>query len=239
MSVHAFFPGLLAWILLVATSIICLVGILRLVSRWGHARPVRFLAAWAHEAFRDGFGGFLRVLVLDVLLFRRIWRRSRRRWAVHMAMFWVFALLGGFVLLSILALVLVSLDPAGFGGAFAVFMEGLQLPYSVAGYVLAAASGAALARRLIIRDVRQRTRVPDFFLVGSVFVIAMTGVVAEWFSGFDPVMGPGMKNWDLALQVLSLHIYAVFLLFVMMIPWSRFRHILASPLLLLARRGGD
>ncbi len=239
MSVHAFFPGLLVWILLIATSLICVVGLYRLVSGYGHGRPGRFLAVWAHEAFRDGPGVFLRALVLDVLLFRRVWRRSRRRWAVHMAMFWVFVVLGGFVLLSIVALVFAYLDPAGIGGAFAGYVKNLKLPYSLSGYVLVAASGAALARRLLVREVRERTRLSDLFLVGSVFVIGATGMVAEWFSGFDLVVGPGMKNWDLALQVLSLHIYAVFLLFVMMIPWSRFRHIVTSPLLLLARRGGD
>jgi len=31
----------------------------------------------------------------------------------------------------------------------------------------------------------------------------------------------------------------VFLLFVMVLPWTKFRHIITVPLTLLARRGGD
>lgn len=239
MSVHALFPSLPVWILLAACSAVCVAGLCRLVSHWGHGQPGRFFFAWANEAFKDGTGVFLRVLVLDVLLFRRVWRRSRPRWAVHMAMFWVFVLLGVFLLLSIIALVLAYLDPAGPGGVFAGVVKQLSLPYSVTGYVLVVASGIALARRLAVREVRERTRFSDLFLVGSVFVIGVTGMVAEWFSGFDLFVGPAITNWDVALQILSLHIYAAFLLFVMMIPWSRFRHIIASPLLLLARRGGD
>lgn len=239
MSVHGFIPSLVAWVLLLVSSTVSVVGLYRLVSCWGHGRPGSFISAWAHEAFRDGPGVFLRVLVLDVLLFRRVWRRSRARWAVHMAMFWVFVFLGGFVLLSLLALALAYLDPTGIGGVFARQVKELTLPYSVTGYFLVGASGVALARRLFVREVRRRTRLSDLFLVGSVFAIAATGMIAEWFSGFDLVVGPAIKNWDLALQVLSLHMYAVFLLFVMMLPWSRFRHIVTSPFLLLARRGGD
>ncbi|MEN6342713.1 MAG: hypothetical protein ABFC89_09160 [Methanospirillum sp.] len=239
MSVHGFIPGLVPWVLPAATSAVCVIGLVGLVSGWGLGRLGRFLGVWAREAFRDGGAAFLRTLVLDVLLFRRVWQRSPRRWAMHMAMFWVFVVFGGFVFLSLAALALASLDPAGAGGTFARYVKELTLPYSLAGYVLVAASGIALGRRLVVPDVRRRTRLSDFLLVGTVFAIATAGMVAEWFSGYDLLVGPAIKNWSLALQILSIHAYAVFLLFVMMIPWTRFRHIVASPLLLLARRGGE
>ena len=54
MAVHAFTPGFESYILLVATSIICLVGLYLLVSQWGHGRPCRFFSFWCKEAFRDG-----------------------------------------------------------------------------------------------------------------------------------------------------------------------------------------
>jgi heterodisulfide reductase subunit E len=239
MSVHGLVVDPYTWSLILVTSSICLAGLYRLVVTWGHGSPRAFISAWRGEAFRNGARAFLRVLALDVLLLRRVWRRSRRRWAVHMAMFWVFLILGAFLLLSALALVLAYLDPNGLGGASVRFLKGLQFHYSVLGYLLVAASGCALVRRLVVRTVRRRTRFWDLFLVGTIFSIGATGMVAEWFSGFDILAGAAMTNWDLALQVMSWHIWATFLLFVMVLPWTRLRHIVTAPLLLLARRGGE
>lgn len=239
MAVHAYIPEVQSNLLLAVTTIICIIGLYLLISRWGHGRPGRFFSLWANEAFQDGIVPFLRALVLDVLLFRRTWRRSKGRWAMHMTIFWGFIILTGFLLLSITGHILLSINPDGFGGTFSRYVTSLQLPYSLVGYLLLAASGIALFRRLLVKKVRERTRFSDFFLIGSIFIIALTGMIAEWFSGYDTIVGPAIKNWDLALQFLALHLYAALLLFLMMIPWSRFRHILATPLLLLTRRGED
>jgi heterodisulfide reductase subunit E len=238
MAVHAYIPEVQSNLLLAVTTVICLIGLYLLISRWGHGSPSRFLSSWTHEAFRDGPGAFLRVLVLDVFLFRRTWRRSKSRWAIHMTIFWGFIVLTGFLLLSITGHILLYLDPAGFGGTFSRTVSDLRLPYSLLGYLVLAASGIALLRRILVKKVRERTRFSDLFLIGTIFIIALTGMIAEWFSGYDTIIGPAIKNWDLALQFLALHLYTALLLFLMMIPWSRFRHIIATPLLLLARKGG-
>ncbi len=239
MAVHAYSSELITNFLLIATVLICCAGFWLLINRWGHGRPGRFLSSWAAESFRDGSGAFLRILVLDVLLFRRIWRRNKHRWAVHMAMFWGFFILTAFTVFSVVALVLAYYNPGGPGDAFSRSLEGLHLPYDLLGYLILAGSAIALGRRLFIKKVRERTRFSDIFLVGSVFIIACTGMLAEWFSGYATFIGPALLNWNLALEFLSWHIYAAFLLFVMVIPWSRFRHIISIPLTLLARRGGD
>ncbi len=239
MAPHAFPAGDDILLLLIVAVFICIAGIWMLLSRWGHGRVRRFGALWAGEAFRDGVGAFLRVLVLDVLLFRRVWRRSRGRWALHMAMFWGFCIFGGFVVLSILIGILAFVDPAGVGGALARAYGGIHLPLDLVGYVLLAASGIVLARRIVSREVRKRTNAADLFLAASVFCIVLTGMIAEWLSGYGSFVGPAVMNWDLAPQFLGLHIYAALLLFVMMLPWSKLRHIFATPLALLARRGGE
>ncbi len=239
MTVHAFSSEPISDILLIAAGIILLGGLWHLVVRWGNGRPSRFISSWAAESFYDGNRAFLRIMIYDVLLFRRIWRRDKRRWAVHMAMFWGFIILGGFTLLSIIGLVLEYLDPTGIGGGFSSYLTGLQLPYDLLGYLILVGSGIALGRRLLIKEVRDRTNFSDVFLVGSVFIIAFSGMMAEWFSGYATGIGLSIKNWDLALKFMYGHMYAAFFLFVMVIPWSKFRHIITVPLTLLARRGGD
>ncbi len=239
MAVHAYTGGFITDVLLIGTVIICIAGLWLLVVRWGHRSPGRFFSAWATGSFRDGGMAFLRVLALDVLLFRRIWHRSKRRWALHMAMFWGFIILGAFTLVSIIGLVLGYADPAGPGGAFSQYLAGVHFPYDLLGYLIVVGSGIALGRRLLVKKVRERTSFSDLFLVGSVFIISLTGMIAEWYSGFATVIGPSMTNWNLALEYMSWHIYVAFLLFVMVLPFTKFRHIITVPLTLLARRGGD
>lgn len=239
MAVHAFTGGIIPYVLLIVTLFIFFAGLWLLIARWGHGSPGRFSSTWTTESFRDGAMLFLQVLVLEVLLFRRIWHRSKRRWAVHMAMFWGFLILGAFTVISIIGLVLGYADPAGPGGVVSRYLAGLHLPYDLLGYLILVGSGIALGRRLLIKKVRERTGFTDLFLVGSVFIIALTGMIAEWFSGYATVVGPVITNWNLALEFMSWHIYVAFLLFVMVLPWTKFRHIITVPLTLFARRGGD
>lgn len=239
MAVHAFTGGIIPEVLLIATGIIFIAGLCFLIARWGHGSPGRFLSSWVTESFQDGVMAFLRILILDVFFFRRIWHRSKRRWAIHMAMFWGFFILGAFTLISVIGLVLGYFDPTGFGGAFSLYLAALHLPYDLLGYLVLVGSGIALGRRLFVKEVRKRTGFTDLFLVGSIFIIAFTGMIAEWFSGYATGIGPLMTNFDLALEFMAWHIYVAFLLFVMVIPWTKFRHIITVPLTLLARRGGD
>ncbi|GEM_PF-1788200 len=239
MAVHAFTGGLTSYILLVVSFIICIAGFWLLISRWGHRSSLRFFSVWLNESFRDGVISFSRVLVFDILLFRRIWHRSKRRWAIHLIMFWGFIILTAFTILSIIGIIFGYIDPTGPGGNFSHYIAGFHLPYDLLGYFILVGSGIALGRRLIVKKVRERTNFSDFFLVGTVFVIALTGMMAEWFSGYATLVGPFIKNWNLALEFMSWHIYVAFLLFAMVIPWTKFRHIITVPLTLFSRRGGD
>lgn len=239
MSVHSFIPGTEAYILLILSSVICVTGLIVLFRQWGQGSLYRFLSAWRREAFRYGTLSFGKILILDVLLFRRIWRRSVYRWVGHMSIFWSFLFLGGFILISLAGIFLSFVDPEGYGGNFAESLSGLHLPYDLLGYFILASVLFALVRRLVVRKVRDRTVIPDFFMISSVLIIALTGMVAEWYSGYSTFFGKTLLNWDAALLVLRWHLYVVFLLFIMVIPWTRFKHIITVPLLLLARRGGE
>lgn len=239
MAVHAFFPGTEMYLLLIISSAVCLAGVIVLFRYWGNKSACRFFSAWRREAFRLGIVSFVKTLIVEVLLQRRVWNRSKYRWFSHMAIFWSFLVLGAFTLISLVGIILSILDPDGFGGSMAQFLDDLHLPYDLLAYVLLAASLFFLVRRIILPKVRSRSYLRDFFIILSVFIISLTGIIAEWLSGYSTFFGKTLLNWDAALQVLELHIFAVFLLFFMVIPWTRFKHIITVPLLLLARRGGE
>ncbi len=240
MSVHTFIPGFEANILIILAPVICLVGIVLLLRRWGHGNALEFLSTWRAEAFRLGFISFTRTLVLDVLLCRRVWNRSKCRWASHMVIFWTFMVFwGAFTVISLLGFIAAFADPNSLGGMAAQSLEPLRLPCDLLSYVLLAAGLFVLLRRLVISTVRERTGRTDYFIILCVIIISITGIVAEVYSGDASFIGNSFLDWNAALRILQLHIYAVFLLFIMLIPWTRFKHIITVPLLLLARRGGE
>jgi nitrate reductase gamma subunit len=244
MSVHTFIPGFEANILIILVPVICLVGIILLLRRWGHGNALDFLSTWKAEAFRLGFISFTRTLVLDVLLFHRVWNRSKWRWASHMVIFWTFTVFwGAFTVFSLLGFIAAFVDPNGWGGMWggmaAQSLEPLHLPCDLLSYVLLAAGLFVLLRRLVISKVRERTGRTDYFIILCVIIISITGIVAEVYSGYASFIGEAFLDWNAALRILQLHIYAVFLLFIMLIPWTRFKHIITVPILLLARRGGE
>ena len=239
MAVHTFYEEPVTIVLLLITLIILISGIIIHIIRWGHGSPYQFFTLWKREAFREGRTVFMRTFLFDVLLFRRTWKRSKRRWAMHMMIFWSFLFLGVCILLSLISIVLAWIDPEGFGGIFAQRLSDLHAPYDLIGYLLLIGSGFAIGRRIFVKKIRMRSKPSDFFLVLIVFSITLSGMIAEWFSGLGSVIGKAILNWDVAMLWMELHIYLAFLLFVMVLPWSRFKHILTVPLILLARRGGE
>lgn len=239
MSVHSFIPSAEVNILFCVSAVICIAGIYSLIITWGQTSSLRFFTHWRAEAFKDGTVSFLKTLVLDVLLLRRVWRRSLSRWAGHMTIMWSFLFLGGCILISIAGLILAFLDPEGFGGSFGKLLDNLHLPYDLLGYVIMLVALVMIGRRLVLLEVRKRTRITDHYILLIVFFITLTGMIAEWFSGYSTYFGKSILNWEMALMVLQWHFTIVFLLFIMVLPWTRFRHIITVPLLLLARRGGE
>jgi heterodisulfide reductase subunit E len=239
MAVHAYVPGFIANILIIMAPLICIIGIILLFREWGHGSALYFLRTWRHEAFRDGISSFFVTLLMDVLLLRRVWRRSKYRWAGHMIIFWTFLVLAVFTIISLAGFIAVLVDPNGWGASFNQALNTFHLPYDLLSYVLLAAGLFALFRRLLLTKVRERTLKTDYFIILSVIIIAITGIVAEVYSGFATFFGKTMLDFALAIKILQLHLFAVFLLFIILIPWTRFRHIITTPILILARRGGE
>lgn len=237
MSVHEFIPGTESVVLLILSSLICLTGLIIMFVRYGHGNPFYFFTIWRKDAFKEGKLTFLNTLVFDVLFFRRVWVRSKYRWTSHMMIFWSFLILGGFILISLISILFKVLNPNGFGGYFAQYLYNLHLPYDLLAYFLLVACIFNIFRRLFLKKVLERTSMRDFFILISIFIIGFTGILSEWFSGYGTFIGNLILDWNTALQVMQFHLYAVFLLFIMVIPWTRFKHIITTPLVILARRG--
>lgn len=239
MSVHAFFEDPVTIVLMIGTVCIVLLGFSIRLAMWGHGSLLSFLADWKHETFRDGWSVVCKTLIFDLLLFRRIWKRSRKRWLIHFILFWGFLFFAGFLILSLLVSLLVFAYPNGYGVIIANYLKDLHMPYDLLGYLLLAGTLTALGRRLLIRSVRKRSTIEDYILIAIVLIILLSGMVAEWFSGYATVVGKTFQNWDLALAWMDIHIYVALVFFIMILPWSKFKHIITVPLTLLARRGGE
>lgn len=147
--------------------------------------------------------------------------------------------LGAFTVISLTTLIVAFVDPNGWGAMAIKPLQSLRLPYDLLSYALLAAGLFALVRRLVISTVRERTVRTDYFISLSVIIISITGIVALLFSGHASFIGKAFLDRSAALRMVQLHIYAVFLLLIMLIPWTRFKHIITVPILLLARRGGE
>lgn len=239
MSVHAFFENPVTIAFMIGAVCIFLSGIIIKMIRWGHGSIFSFFSAWRREAFRDGWKIFLKTLIFDVFLFQRIWKRSKKRWFIHCIIFWGFVIFGALLILSLLASLLAYADPDGYGRILSGFLQNLHVPYDLLGYFLLAGTLVALGRRLFIRSVRERSRIEDYLLICIILIILLSGMIAEWLSGYATFVGKAFLNFDLAIAWMDVHIYVALLLFVMIIPWSKFRHIFTVPLTLLARRGGE
>ncbi|MHC1630932.1 MAG: respiratory nitrate reductase subunit gamma [Methanotrichaceae archaeon] len=202
-----------------------------------------FIATWVHEAFEDGVWVFIKTLILDVMLLRRTLRRSPVRWIMHMSMFY------GFLMLATLSGLGLLMDVSEHVGEYfgILWLPELaenvkylsQLPFDIFGYLLLFGVIIAVVRRIFLKDVRDSTTVYDVVLVGGVFLITITGFYAEWLRGNSFLVGNAFTNPIYAPHFALIHTILALALFAVILPWSKYIHIIAAPLTILARRGGE
>jgi heterodisulfide reductase subunit E len=198
-----------------------------------------FLATWIHEAFKDGLWVFLRTTILDVLLLRRTLARSPVRWIMHMSMFYGFLTLAALSGLGLMLDIIQYFDLLGLTSQAEVVKEALSLPFDIFGYLLLIGSSIAIARRILIKFVRDNTSAYDAFLIGSVFLITITGFYAEWMRGNSFLVGDAFSYPIYAPHFALIHTILALGLFAFILPWSKYIHVIATPMTLLANRGGE
>ncbi|HUI40248.1 MAG TPA: heterodisulfide reductase, partial [Methanothrix sp.] len=198
-----------------------------------------FLATWIHEAFKDGVWVFLRTAILDVLLLRRTLARSPVRWVMHMSMFYGFVTLAALSGLGLMIDIVEHFNILGLADPAEMAKEALSLPFDIFGYLLLIGATIAISRRILLKFVRDNTTVYDAFLIGAVFLITITGFYAEWLRGNAFLVGNAFGDAIYAPHFALIHTILALGLFCFALPWSKYIHVIATPMTLLANRGGE
>ncbi len=198
-----------------------------------------FVATWIHEAFKDGIWVFIRTLILDVLLLRRTLRRSPTRWIMHMTIFYGFLALAALSGLGLFMDIIEHYDLLGLTPQAEMVKDAMQLPFDIFGYLLLFGSTISVLRRVLLKDVRDNTTSYDVILIGGVFLITITGFYAEWIRGNAFLVGDVFANPIYAPHFALIHTVLALALFAFILPWSRYIHVIAAPLTILANRGGE
>jgi heterodisulfide reductase subunit E len=135
----------------------------------------------AYQLSEDGHGhgqNIIVTLVLDILLQRRIMRRSPLRWFMHITIFVGWMAL--FIMSLLMFLVeLLHMAHLGIGPEPAVFREFLGPINDLFSYILLTGIIIAIARRLFIPRMREATIAYDSILLGGLTLITVTGFIAD------------------------------------------------------------
>ncbi|HWR25981.1 MAG TPA: disulfide reductase [Methanosarcina sp.] len=201
---------------------------------------IGFLKTWWKQVTEEAHHGhakpLLEVLILDILLQRRILKRSGLRWIMHLCIF------GGWMTLFALSGLMFAVEmveKVGLHLPFTApeFRELLSLPNYIFGYILLIGILIAIARRLLLTEVRQATIMYDWILIGVLFIVTISGFLADgirtgiiWDFGLDPATAPPAALFH---SVISLLFCIAF------IPYSKYIHIIATPMAILANKGGE
>jgi heterodisulfide reductase subunit E len=198
-----------------------------------------FIATWIHEAFKEGVWIFLRTLVLDVLILRRTLARSPVRWVMHLSIFYGFIVLATFSVLGLMLDIINHFNIVGLAEQAELVKDYLSLPFDLFGYLLLFGATIALLRRILIKFVRDNTTAYDAFLIGAVWLITITGFYAEWMRGNSFLVGNMFAYPIYAPHFALIHTILALFLFALVFPWTKYIHIIATPMTLLANRGGE
>jgi heterodisulfide reductase subunit E len=198
-----------------------------------------FLATWIHEAFKDGVWVFIKTIILDVFLLRRTLARSPVRWVMHMSMFYGFATLAALSGLGLFMDIIEHFNLVGLAEQAEMVKGIMELPFDLFGYLLLIGATIAVSRRILLKFVRDNTTSYDAILIGGVFLITITGFYAEWLRGNSFLVGNAFSNPVYAPHFALIHTVLALGLFAFILPWSKYIHIIATPMTLLANRGGE
>ncbi len=205
---------------------------------------IRFLKTWWKQVTEESHHGhgkpILETLVLDILFQRRILLRSPVRWFMH------FTIFVGWMTLFAMSGMMFSVEMAErfFELPFTaeMFREFLQLPNDIFGYILLVGVVIALVRRLFVSEVRESSIMYDWVLIGVVFLVTVSGFVADGIRTGDIVWNIGMSGetaMAYAPPAALFHSVISLLFCIAFIPYSKYIHIIATPLAILANKGGE
>lgn len=200
---------------------------------------ITFLKTWWSQVTEESHHHgkpILEILILDIIFQRRILKRSPFRWFMHLCIF------GGWMTLFALSGLMFSVEiteKIGIELPFTpeVFRNWLSVPNYIFGYILLIGVLIAIARRLFVSEVREASITYDWVLIGVIFLVTISGFIADgirtgiiWSFGLDPAAAPPAALFH---SIFSLLFCIAF------IPYSKYIHVIAIPLALLANKGGE
>ncbi len=185
----------------------------------------------------------LETFILDILFQRRILRRSPLRWFMH------FTIFVGWMVLFVMSLMMFLVEMIHMVGEKAgihsfpefmnpeIFREILSVPNDIFSYILLVGIIIAIYRRLFVAKTREATIAYDSVLLIGLTVITISGFVADGirtgrFWGFEMPI-----EW--APPMALFHVIISLLFCIAYIPFSKYIHMIAIPLALLANKGGE
>ena len=177
---------------------------------------------------------FLTTLILDIILQRRIMRRSPLRWFMHITIF------VGWMALFIFSLMMFAaeiFEIVGFATHPAALRDMLAIPNDVFSYILLIGVVIAIIRRLFMTNVRENTIAYDSVLLIGLTLIVITGFVSDGIRN-GTFWGFGLEN-SVAPPAALFHVVISLIFCIAYIPYSKYIHMLATPLTLLANKGGE
>ncbi|WP_292466827.1 disulfide reductase [Methanolobus sp.] len=185
----------------------------------------------------------LETFVLDIVFQRRILRRSPLRWFMHFTIFvgWMvlFVMSLAMFLVEMIHMVTAKMGIHGLPEFLdpEIFREILAVPNDIFSYILLVGIIIAIYRRLFVAKAREATIAYDSVLLIGLTVITVSGFIADGirtgrFWGLDmPV------EW--APPASLFHVIISLLFCIAYIPFSKYIHMIAIPLALLANKGGE
>jgi heterodisulfide reductase subunit E len=186
----------------------------------------------------------LTTFVLDILFQRRILQRSPIRWFMHFTIFvgWMtlFAMSGAMFFVEMTHMIGEKLGYAELLPWFMdpeVFRELLSTPNDIFSYILLVGIIIAIYRRLFVAKTRESTIAYDSVLLIGLTVITVTGFIADGIRNGN-FWGMGL-HYELAPPAALFHVIISLLFCIAYIPFSKYIHIIAIPLVLLANKGGE
>lgn len=203
---------------------------------------------------------FVKTLIYDILLQRRVYTKSKLRWIMHICIFYgwfgLFALSG---LMFIVELTHMFLEHYKSHLLFDLdlFRGILQVPNQILGYILLIGVIIALSRRIFIKEIRINSNSYDWILIWTLLFVVITGFVAHAgryiipgvssFSGIELIL-LDYKLWTFGglmpfvcyvKEIALVHSFLALFVGFSYIPFSKYIHILATPLALLVNKGGE
>jgi heterodisulfide reductase subunit E len=201
---------------------------------------IRFLKTWWGQVTEASHAHhakpILEVLIFDIVFQRRILKRSSLRWFMHFSIF-----AGWMALFSLSGLMFAVeiTEKLGIELPFtpAEFRDFLAFPNYVFGYILLIGVLIAVIRRLFVTEVREASIMYDWILLAGVVIITISGFIADgirngliWGFGLDPTTAPPAALFHSVISLLFCIAY---------IPYSKYIHVIATPLAILANKGGE